>query len=414
MYKQHPPNISNFFITGINYKKTDAYIRGRFAINTDKYQSIISSGHQYNVSSFFVLSTCNRTEIYGFTPDVEQLKVLLCEEADGSPDEFSNLSYTKCGLDAMKHLFDVAAGLDSQVLGDYEIVGQIKQAVKFSKKQGFIDPYLERMINEVLQASRKIRSNTSFSSGTVSVSFAAVQFAKAYFNDNVIPKILLVGTGKIGRNACKNIVDCLPGSPVVLMNRTHGKAEILAAEFSLGYDYMENLQQCIDNADIILIATNADQPLIRTEHFKNNSSKLIIDLSVPCNVEPAVGDIPGLLLVNVDDLSKVKDETLQMRATEIPKVKAIIGDHIASFLDWYEMRKHVPVLQAVKDQLLKMQSGRVPHDTLVSTIKLPPDNRSEENIQKVINGMAVKMRTQNNRGCHYIEAMNDFIAVSSN
>ncbi|HMJ46789.1 MAG TPA: glutamyl-tRNA reductase [Ferruginibacter sp.] len=409
MDKQHVPDISNFFITGISYRKSDAFTRGRFAVNAERYKDIIHAATQYKIHSFFVLSTCNRTEIYGFTDDVHLLKALLCSVTEGSAGEFNELCYTKTGEEAMEHLFNVASGLDSQVLGDYEIVGQLKNAVKFSKTAGFIDVYMERMVNEVLQASRNIRTNTSFSGGSVSISFAAVQFAKNYYRSS-IPSILLVGTGKMGRNTCKNIVDHFPGSPVVLINRTPSKAESLALEYSLRHEVLENLYSAIAGADIILVATDSGKPFIFPGHFEKTHSRLIIDLSVPCNVDPSVGDLPGILLVNVDELSRVKDETLLNRAAEIPKVKAIISAHIKSYLEWYEMRKHVPVLRKVKNHLLKIQSGMLPEDIGYTEIL---HNGSDERIQKVISGMAIKMRTQNSCGCHYIEAVNDFIAVSN-
>ena len=405
MYRQVPPDISRFSVTGINYRKSDASTRGRFAINNEKYSEVIFSAHDYNIYSFFILSTCNRTEIYGFTEDIVKLQSLLCSSTDGTAEEFEENCYSKHGIKAIEHLFDVASGLDSQVLGDYEIVGQLKQAVNFSKKAGFVDSYLERMVNEVLQACRDIRANTSFSGGTVSVSFAAVQYAKNYFG-NVNPSILLIGTGKIGKNTCQNIVSNLPGSRVVLMNRTAGKAASLAQKFSMQYETIENMQAAISRADLVLVATNALQPIILPEHFNIPTTRLIIDLSVPCNVAVETGSIPGISLVNVDQLGRVKDETLLRRSAEIPVVKSIITGHVNAYLDWYEMRKHVPVLRVVKDHLQKIQSGMTPGSYV-------DENTSGEKIQKVINGMAVKMRTQNIRGCHYLEAMNDFIAASN-
>ena len=184
-------HISSFFIAGINYKKSDASVRGQFSINADQYLDIIASAHQYKVKEFFVLSTCNRTEIYGFAANVDQLCQLLCSHTEGKLDSFYEGSYQKSGLEAIEHLFNVSAGLDSQILGDYEIVGQIKKATKFSKQHNCIGPYLERLINEVLQTTKQIRTNTEMSGGTVSVSFAAVQYARHWIKQIEGKKILL-------------------------------------------------------------------------------------------------------------------------------------------------------------------------------------------------------------------------------
>src|SRR5438552_4548258 len=140
-------HISQFYIAGINYKKTDASIRGLFAVNNNHYTSILQKAPSYFLNELFVLSTCNRTEIYGIASCAESLVHLLCSETEGSVETFKELAYIKQGEEAIEHLFNVASGLDSQILGDYEIVGQIKQATKFAKQHGFVSAFLERMVN---------------------------------------------------------------------------------------------------------------------------------------------------------------------------------------------------------------------------------------------------------------------------
>ena len=228
-----PTDISKLFIAGINYKKTDTSVRGQFAINNDQYDAILSLATSYNSSGLFILSTCNRTEIYGFAENASHLINLLCTQTKSSKEIFTELAYVKNGTDAIEHLFNVAAGLDSQILGDYEIVGQIKLAVKFSKEHGFINAFTERLVNCVLQSSKSIKNNTGLSGGTVSVSFTAIQCIKQKFTSVADKKILLVGTGKIGRNTCKNLVDYLDTKNITLINRSEDKAYSLAEEMNL-------------------------------------------------------------------------------------------------------------------------------------------------------------------------------------
>lgn len=400
-------DISSFFVAGINYKKTDASIRGKFSIAHQQYLQLTASARKNGIRNFFVLSTCNRTEIYGFAEDGISLATLLCEQTEGSLQHFNRLSYTKQGVYAIEHLFNVAGGLDSQILGDYEIVGQIKSAVKVSKQEGYIDAYMERMINEVLAASKNIRTNTQLSTGTVSVSFAAVQCIRQHFKSCRGKHILLIGAGKIGSNTCKNIVDYLPGATITILNRSEDKAEALAHTHHIAYDHMDNMQACIDAADVVIVATNAKEPLLHACHLDKEEKKLVIDLSVPCNVAVDVKACLHITLVNVDELSKINDETLQKRAAEIPMVKNIIRQHIDEFINWHHMRRHVPLLKTVKNHLLQIQSSKAEGSFTLTPL-------AEEKIQKVINGMAVKMRTQNKRGCHYIEAMHDYISTASN
>jgi len=403
-------DISGFYIVGINYKKTDAAIRGQFAISNEQYAKLLSHAPSYHLSDLFVLSTCNRTEIYGFADSARHLADLLCSATTGQRETFMDLAYVKRGAEAIEHLFLVSAGIDSQILGDYEIVGQIKQAVKFARENNFVGPFLERLVNCVLQSSKAVKNQTELSGGTVSVSFAAIQYIRERFAKLADKKILLIGTGKIGRNTCRNMVDYLGTRNITLMNRTEKRAAELATEMGIAYASLDRLAEHAADADVILVATNAEHPILFRRHLEDHGPKLVIDLSIPCNVEKTTADAPGITLINVDELSKIKDETLQKREAEVPKAKAIIAEHIAELMDWHAMRKHVPVLKAVKTKLKELHTSelfsRINGETTVSI------DDADEQIQRVINGMATKMRQQNQGGCHYIQAINEYIGTN--
>ncbi len=398
-------NISNFFIAGINYKKSDASIRGQYAVSTEQYTAILEKATLTGLNELFILSTCNRTEIYGFAHCSHQLIDLLCSETVGKAEAFTKLAYVKNGNEAIEHLYNVAAGLDSQILGDYEIVGQLKTAVKVARQNGFVGAFTERLINSVLQSSKSIKNNTALSGGTVSVSFAAVQYIKSVVKDIASKNILLVGTGKIGRNTCKNIVDYLETKNITLINRTNEKAEELANELGLQYAAIDSLPEQVKKADIILVATNSDEPTILKSHLEGEGQKLIIDLSIPYNVEAAAQKLPNIKLVNVDELSRLKDETLKRRTAEVPKAKAIIVELLTEFIEWHDMRKHVPLLKAVKLKLKEMHAN----PRFIATAYCTKE--ADANIQRVINDMALKIKAQNQGGCHYIQALNDFITA---
>lgn len=406
-----PTEISKFFIAGINYKKTDAAIRGQFAISNEQYEKILTLAPAHHLHELFVLSTCNRTEIYGFAEEPSQLINLLCSQTAGDPAAFSDIAYIKSGLDAVEHLFEVSAGLDSQILGDYEIVGQIKTAVKFSRERGFIGAFTERLVNCVLQSSKSIKNQTAISGGTVSVSFAAIQYIKERMGQAAGKKILLIGVGKIGRNTCRNMVDYLDTRNITLINRTEERASDLAEEMGLRHAPLEDMERYIGESDIILVATNAEQPTLLRAHLEGRGDKLLIDLSIPCNIEKSATGLPGITLVNVDELSRLKDETLQKREAEVPKAKVIIAEHLEEFLEWHDMRKYVPVLKAVKTKLKELHT--CPIFSRLSGEPFPSTALTDEQIQRVINGMATKMRQHNQGGCHYIEAINEYIATGA-
>ena len=435
MHTKDRQNIENFWVVGVNYKKTDASVRGLFAINNDQYNHLLSIAPGYGLNEFFILSTCNRTEIYGFAEDAAQLIDLLCVATTGDKATFEEMAYIKNNKKAIAHLFHVAAGLDSQILGDYEILGQIKNAVKNAKTHGFIGPFMERLINSVLQASKAIKTHTALSGGTVSVSFAAVQYIREFFQGpNFTPKmicpstehmmtepitehyaapqnidekkIVLFGTGKIGKSTCHNLVDYLNTTNITLINRTEETAMSLANELNLKSAPIEALEDELANADIILVSTSAADPVILGKHLANKGEKLVIDFSIPCNVEEAAQKLPNVKFVDVDLLSKIKDETLQARQSEVPKAIAIIKELTGDFIEWYDMRKHVPVLRAVKSKLKGIDIDPI----LLNGNQPGTDAQNEERIQKVINSLAINIRKNNTLGCNYIQAINDYIA----
>ncbi|HWB26518.1 MAG TPA: glutamyl-tRNA reductase [Chitinophagaceae bacterium] len=403
--------INQFYIAGINYKKTDACVRGQFAVNQQQYLALTQKAKAAGINEFFVLSTCNRTEIYGLAPNEESLVNLLCSETTGSREDFTHLCYVKNGPDAVNHLFSVAAGLDSQILGDYEIVGQIKQAARIAKENGFIGTFMERLINSVLQASKAIKSQTELSGGTVSVAFAAIQFLKEHISNFSDKNILVLGTGKIGSNTCKNLVDYLNARNITLINRTEDKALQLASELKLQTAPYEALEEKLQEADIVIVATNSASPVITKADVAGSKPKILIDLSIPNNIDPSAKELPHITLANVDDLSTINDKTLQKRMAEVPKAKAIIQEHIDEFTAWHSMRRHVPVLKAVKERLSSINKCPLFRSAYpeVAECYAPADS-----IQKVVNNVAVKMRSQHQPGCIYIEAINDFITSRVN
>lgn len=326
---------------------------------------------------------------------------LLCSHTRGGQAAFEAQSYCKQGKEALEHIFKVAGGLDSQILGDYEIVGQIKKAYQFSRDRGNTGPFLDRLFNTVLQSSRAIRSNTRLSSGTVSVAFAAVQFIKELGGEPHDKKILIIGSGKIGQNACRNLLGITHAGNITLMNRTAGKAEVLAAALGLCTAPFGQLRDCIRSADVIIVATAAAEPLITAAELPDNTPKVLIDLSVPNNIDTGLASFPHLTLANVDDLSRRNDETLQSRRQEVPKALDLIRHYSSEFLSWYHMQQHVPVLKAVKQKLYEL-------NTRLATV---PGDEGDHAVQKALNTMAKRMRTgeEQKPGCHYIQTIHHYL-----
>jgi glutamyl-tRNA reductase len=213
-----------FYAVGLSYKKADAVVRGKFSLDTNAQNNLLLQAKQEGIPSLIVTSTCNRTEIYGFAEHPFQLIKLICENSNGSVEEFQRVGFVYKNQEAVNHMFRVGTGLDSQILGDFEIISQLKSSFTESKKYDLISTYLDRLINTVIQTSKKIKNETEISSGATSVSFASVQYIMKNVENISEKNILLFGTGKIGRNTCENLVKHTKNEHITLINRTKDKA----------------------------------------------------------------------------------------------------------------------------------------------------------------------------------------------
>jgi glutamyl-tRNA reductase len=351
---------THFYNIGVSYKKADVKTRGKYSLSKDNQAALLEMAKAKEFKGVFILSTCNRTEISGFAEHPYQLIQLLCHFSDGSVEEFASISNVYKNQEAVHHLFRIGTGLESQILGDYEIVGQLRQSFKMAKLHKTTNAYLERLLNSVLQASKKVKNETKLSSGTTSVSYAAVQYIIKNLSEYNSKNILVFGLGKMGKHTCKNLAEYTKNEQVCLINRTEEKAiQFVKENISIRKSVIENLSKEIENADVLIVSTGADKPTILKEHIKNNKELLILDLSMPENVAKDVTDFEGVSLVNVDELSKITDETLAVREKEIPLAEAIIEKHKGEFNDWLNHRRFTPAIAALKKSLENIKNDEI-------------------------------------------------------
>ncbi len=340
-----------FYAVGLSYKKADAGIRGKFSLGNEAKSNVLQQAKNEGVSSLVVISTCNRTEIYGFAEHPFQLIKLLCDNSLGSVEEFQKVAFVYKGKEAINHVFRVGTGLDSQILGDFEIISQIKSGFIESKSHGLANAFMERLVNCVIQASKRIKNETELSSGATSVSFASVQYIMNNVTDVKNKNILLFGTGKIGRNTCENLVKHTKNDHIILVNRTKEKAEKIAGKFNLIVKDYDVLPLEIPKADVLVVATGAPFPTIDKDILALNKPLLILDLSIPKNVHDNVKGINGVTVVHLDDLSKITDDTLENRKKHIPAAETIIEEVKEEFTSWMNARKFAPTIHALKQKL---------------------------------------------------------------
>ncbi|WP_452220562.1 glutamyl-tRNA reductase [Lacinutrix salivirga] len=340
-----------FYAIGLSYKKADAEIRGHFSLDENAKQALLTQAKEENIESLIVTSTCNRTEIFGFAQHPFQLIKLLCDNTKGTVEEFQKVAYVYKNKDAISHLFRVGSGLDSQILGDFEIISQLKTSARRSKKAGLLNHFIERLVNHVIQASKRIKNETEISSGATSVSFASVQYIMKHVQNISEKNILLFGTGKIGRNTCENLVKHTKNEQITLINRTKTKAEAIAGKFNLVVKDYNNLQEEITDSDVLIVATGAQNPTIDKHIIQSKKELLILDLSIPKNVNNNVRELPNIKLIHLDDLAQITDDTLERRKHHIPVAETIIEEVKAEFNSWLETRKFAPTIKALKNKL---------------------------------------------------------------
>ncbi len=354
-FVKHP----TFYAVGLSYKKADAEMRGKFSLDENAKTNLMHQAKADGLESLVVTSTCNRTEIYGFAQHPFQLIKLLCENSQGTVEDFQKVAFVYKNQEAITHMFRVGTGLDSQILGDFEIISQLKSAFVLSKTHELANAYLERLVNAVIQASKKIKTETEISSGATSVSFAAVQYIFRNVSDISSKNILLFGTGKIGRNTCENLVKHTKHEQITLINRTKDKAEKIAKKLNvIVKDYAE-LQLEIQKADVVVVATGAQNPTIDKAILNLKKTLLILDLSVPKNVHENVTHIEGVSLVHMDQLAEMTDETLEKRKKHIPAAEAIIEEIKDEFIAWTKQRKFAPTIHALKAKLNAIKEGEL-------------------------------------------------------
>lgn len=400
--------LTSFYAIGLSYKKADAEVRGKFSLDEDSKEALLVQAKKEGIEAVLITSTCNRTEIYGFANHPYQLIKLLCENTNGTVEEFEKVAYVYKNKEAVSFIFQVGTGLDSQILGDFEIISQLKVAFKRSKRHQLTNPFLERLLNSVIQASKKIKNETEISSGATSVSFASVQYILNTIENVADKNILLFGTGKIGRNTCENLIKHTKNPHITLINRTKDKAEKIAGKFNLDVKDYADLQAEIRKSDILIVATGAQNPTVSKELIYSDKKLLILDLSIPKNVADDVSELENVELIHLDFLSKVTDDTLERRKAFIPQAEAIIEEIKHGFNIWQETRKFAPTISALKMKLKNIKDAELDYQRkkITGFDEYQAEIITSRVIQKITTHFANHLRNANGSTNESLELIN--------
>ncbi|WP_441000971.1 glutamyl-tRNA reductase [Fodinibius sp. SL11] len=347
------PQITDFCAVGVNHWEATIDVRERFSLKKAQKRKLIEGAKREGMNSLFVVSTCNRTEVFAQDVTPQELVRLLITYSNATLDEFHNYGFEKEGQQAVEHLFQVTVGLDSQILGDLQVVKQVKEGYELASEMDAVDGELHRLMQHVFRAHKRSRNETSLGEGAATTAYAAVKFAVKTFDNLKDKNILLVGTGKIGKVTCKNLIN-LGAKKLTLINRTRERAEFVADKFDLQVAGMEQLPQQIAEADLVIVATGAKEPIITLDDMKPSlldpKFKVMVDLSVPRNIDPEIGEMDFVDLANMDFLTDVTDEAYRKREENIPLVKKIIEDELTDYKKWLSKQKVVPTIKALTNK----------------------------------------------------------------
>lgn len=350
----------NLLSIGISHHTASVDIREKMWFSTEEIREAVRRLKESYFSECVLVSTCNRTELYGIarnqTSDEASVRKFLIDFKNAADMVREEHFVGTAAGDAISHLFHVASGIDSLVIGDIQILNQVKEAFTLSREADALGPIMNRLMQSALHVGKRTRSETSICEGAVSVSYAAVELASKIFEDLSKKTALLIGAGETGELTLKHLVSKGIGQ-VRIANRTREKAQALVAEFGGTVVDYEQIVDALRSADIVITSVNAPSYIVQPEDVlkvmkqRSNNPLFIIDIGVPRNVSPASRKIDNVFLYDIDALSSVVDRNLEKRKAELPKVHAIISQELSEFMQWYQSLQVGPTIQEFREAL---------------------------------------------------------------
>jgi glutamyl-tRNA reductase len=356
-------------VVGLSHRTAPLDLRERMAFTAmEAEESLRAAEETAEISERLLLSTCNRTEFYSLTETTEMGKDLFLQivrERRGiEASELDGSVYVMNGREMVAHLFRVAASVDSMVLGEAQILGQVHDAFEIARRAGTTGPLMHRLLEAAFRVGKRVRTETEIGSGAVSVSSAAVNLAAKIFSDMPERVALLIGSGETGELAARHLKEQGIGR-LLVANRTPERAVALAKELDGEAVSFDDLEGALSHASILVSATASPVPLVRHDMVRRvvsargNRPLLILDIAVPRDVERSVGDLQNVFLYDIDALQGLVNQNLERRKREIPKVDAIIEHELEQFLRWYGSLDATPVIRELRDRFERIRAEEV-------------------------------------------------------
>jgi glutamyl-tRNA reductase len=348
------------FVVGLNHKIADVDVREKLAFNGPKLEEgLIKFRGLSEVKEAMILSTCNRVELYANVSNTakasESVKTFLSEFHNINRDSLNNALYIYDDINAIKHIFRVASSLDSMVVGEPQILGQLKDALELALKKKTTGILLNRLMKKAISVAKRVRTETRIAENAVSISFAAVELARKIFTDLSTKVFMLLGAGEMAELAAKHLISN-GVKEVIVSNRTYERACELAKEFNGRPVRFDEFIQELVRADIVICSTGASDYILKKGQMQKAMKErkqrpvFIIDISVPRNIDPEINDLENVYLYNIDDLQGVVDANKFERQKEAEKAERIVEEEIETFLKWQSSLDAVPVIIALREK----------------------------------------------------------------
>jgi glutamyl-tRNA reductase len=382
-------------LLGVNHKSTPLEIREKMAL-TDGYEGPLSRlRDQPSVQEYYLLSTCNRVELIWVSDDTEKTTESMLRFLFGdtvTQQDWGKYSYLHHDGEAVKHLFRVSASLDSMVVGEAQILGQIKEAYRYASQYGCTGPLLNKLLHKSFSVAKRVRSETGIGSSAVSISSAAVELARKIFGNLSDKKVLLIGAGEMAELAAEHLIGQGVQS-VAVANRTLSRAVELAKRFNGKACSLEELGSQMEQVDIIVSSTGASELIIRSEEVKplmrtrRNRPLFFIDIAVPRDLDPALNELDNVFLYDIDDLSQVVEMNRSGREKEAVKAHRIVDEETLKFSSWQESLTVTPTIAA-----LRRKADAICEQELAKTLaRMDLTQADRDRVEKLARAIASKM-----------------------
>jgi glutamyl-tRNA reductase len=384
----------HLFLLGVSHRTAPVELRERLDFSSrDLGAAVEALASRQGGAESVVLSTCNRSEMYVAAQDIaranDELVSFLSDYHQVAPGDFVPHLFARQDVEAVRHLFRVAAGLDSLVVGEPQILGQVKDAYATAAERHASGPLLTKLFHSSFAVGKRVRSETALGEGAVSVSYTAVQLARKIFGRLTGRRVLVIGAGEMGKLTAQHLRSHGVGE-IVITGRTLARAQELAEAVGGTAAPWGELMAVLAPADIVITATGSQVPILSRADIESVMGRrrrdplFIIDIAIPRDVDPDAGNIEQVFLYNVDDLQSIVQENLSRRSNEIERAEAIVGEEVSRFMAWHRSRGAIPTVVALRQRFDAIRRAEL-HRLDGKLAGLPPEARTKvEEITRII------------------------------